>query len=231
MFSHGLSIPTTAQAHFIPPAALKPPPPPPPPPTRTPPLYQPFPSSALTTGLAKAPTKVKDAHSARALKRSRAPLPTPKAKKRKGNYASSDDSEGSFKDSSSDHESESDSSSLDEGLGEGDSGEAAESKVEEGVSGGTKGALFGAEAAKTPEAAAPTSTKPERCSKCPVAAAGGDQGGALAASHTLCPRCGLCGACECGCHLEFELRHRFMSPLDATKLEANLASVLGPSLH
>jgi hypothetical protein len=28
----------------------------------------------------------------------------------------------------------------------------------------------------------------------------------------LCPRCGLCTGCRCGCHLDFELRYRFMPP-------------------
>jgi hypothetical protein len=28
----------------------------------------------------------------------------------------------------------------------------------------------------------------------------------------LCPRCGLCTGCRCACHLDFELRYRFMPP-------------------
>lgn len=49
---------------------------------------------------------------------------------------------------------------------------------------------------------------------------------AMTEHHVLCERCALCAACECGCHLEFSLRHRFMGPSDALKLEESAARIL-----
>jgi hypothetical protein len=36
--------------------------------------------------------------------------------------------------------------------------------------------------------------------------------GACRCRDELCPRCEECAGCRCSCHLDFELRYRFMPP-------------------